>query len=617
MVAAASKEAPGGAKRVYRPYGGVYDLFRLVRRAIEDPWWYAVHHPGLACCEGPAGCGKTYGIWHLVRLLCETYPGLRVAVVREQRKDLNDTVLVTWEQKVLGHGHPALGTTNVQPQNRFSYRFPNGSVVVPAGMDNPGKLLGSEWDLIYFCEAYESTLEKVELLASRVRQGTIRPALSARENAAQRNNAAMALGVRPDELPAEAPAFGLVLCDTNPEDEANFLNTTPEEPHPLAGAAGLEAFRADPKIVPKADGVRRMARYVQTLDDNPFMDPGYRARLAALTGAQKDRFYLGKWVGKSGQVYPMFRRAVHVVPASAVPKRPAEHGEKPTAAFRWTLGAMDWGFEDPLVIQVWGVVGSAPDQRAYRIFELYQTGLTTDDACDVWDALHRRFGLARIVCPPERPELIEDLNRRLGGSRGRGTPGIAVRAENSIRLGIDTVRHALGDPDRRASGGEPKLFLVEHVHHQAEWGEPDARTGKRPLKLVPGRDPRRLAVKLPACTEDEFPQYLNKPHPLHANVFLDEPLPNQQEHGLDCTRYAARAVWLRDFGKPEPAPAWGRGTFGEIMLDGLDEDEAEKLGLLPGGAGGRPEARPSVGDEGITFDAFGLANPDDVERGMF
>jgi Phage terminase large subunit len=76
--------------------------------------------------------------------------------------------LVTWQDEIL------------QPEDKVSYSgynqhepaqfsYPNGSVVITGGMDNPDKILSGFYDLIFWNEVTQATLEDWETLTGRLR----------------------------------------------------------------------------------------------------------------------------------------------------------------------------------------------------------------------------------------------------------------------------------------------------------------------------------------------------------------------------------------------------------------------------------------------------------------
>lgn len=116
--------------------------------------------------SGPAGCGKTFAILHKLNELAEEFPDLRILIVRKTRAEMNTSVLETWETEVYPLEY--LERHNIDRGSRNLYRYPNGSEVHVKGMDKPGKVLGSRWDIIYVNEATELTEKEFGQLASRL-----------------------------------------------------------------------------------------------------------------------------------------------------------------------------------------------------------------------------------------------------------------------------------------------------------------------------------------------------------------------------------------------------------------------------------------------------------------
>ena len=56
---------------------------------------------------------------------------------------------------------------------RQSYTFANASTVIVGGIDKPGKILSSEYDLIYAPEATDLSVEDWETLGGRLRAGAV------------------------------------------------------------------------------------------------------------------------------------------------------------------------------------------------------------------------------------------------------------------------------------------------------------------------------------------------------------------------------------------------------------------------------------------------------------
>jgi phage terminase large subunit len=110
--------------------------------------------------EGPAGTGKTRTILEKIHFCMMKYPGSRALLVRKTRESLNESVLTTYEEKVLPVGSPLL----LGPQRKFrtSYNYPNGSRIVIGGMDKPTKIMSTEFDIIGTFETTELNEEDFE-----------------------------------------------------------------------------------------------------------------------------------------------------------------------------------------------------------------------------------------------------------------------------------------------------------------------------------------------------------------------------------------------------------------------------------------------------------------------
>ncbi len=241
--------------------------------------------------EGPARTGKTYAILQMLHMLASQHPGFRGLIVRKTAKTLATSCLETLEnavyykwdhnsrRSIYDHVHFFGGSGN-EPEG---YVYDNGSMLATSGMDNPEKIKSSEFDVIFFNEATEGTVEDWEYLLSRLSKYTI--------------------------------PQNWIIGDCNPSAQSHFLNV-----------------RADKGI----------ARRIKTrLQDNPrYYQPdgtpteegaAYVRRMANTTGNRYDRLVLGLWTGIENAIYPHFDRSIHV--------RPLEPN------LRWQTGAIgvDYG----------------------------------------------------------------------------------------------------------------------------------------------------------------------------------------------------------------------------------------------------------------------------------
>lgn len=113
------------------------------------------------------GTGKSRAACEKIHYACDTWPGVRVLIVRQTRHSLSSTVLVTYEDEVVPEGHPVLD--GARRTHRDDYTYPNGSQIILGGMDKPLKFMSGQYDIIYFPEATEGREQDVDLVGSRLR----------------------------------------------------------------------------------------------------------------------------------------------------------------------------------------------------------------------------------------------------------------------------------------------------------------------------------------------------------------------------------------------------------------------------------------------------------------
>lgn len=231
-------EAPPES-RPYQPYGAALALLGDRRPEIV--------------LSGPAGTGKSRACLEKLHLCAERYPGMRALMLRKTRKSLTDAALVTFEDKVLPAGHGAL--QGARREQRHAYRYPNGSEIVIGGLDNAGKVMSTEYDIIYIQEAIETAEDDWEKATTRLRNGVL--------------------------------PYQQLIADTNPDAPSHWLK----------------------KRCERNQCVMLESRH----EDNPTVTPEYLARLDALTGVRYHRLRHGRWVAAEGMVYEGWDAAIHRV----------------------------------------------------------------------------------------------------------------------------------------------------------------------------------------------------------------------------------------------------------------------------------------------------------------
>lgn len=372
----------------YAPRGAARDL--MACRAPE------------VLVSGPAGTGKSRACLEKLHLMCLINPGMRALLVRKTATSLTSSALVTWDDIVAKEAMAmkALKYFGGSPRIPPQYRYKNDSVINIGGMDNPTRVMSTEYDVIYVQEATELTIDDWEALTSRLRNGVV--------------------------------SFQQLIADTNPSAPTHWLKERCDN-----GTCVLLESRHE---------------------DNPrLFGPGgevtpegesYIGRLDALTGVRYYRLRKGLWVAAEGMIYEEWDPAIHIIKRFTIPEQ-------------WTRWwAVDFGYTNPFVLQRWAEDG---DGRLYLYAEQYFTRRTVDQhARDVLDLVSkpdssRPLDLrARVWHEPKPRGILADHD-----AEGRETLSQAVglgtqAADKRVIEGIQAVTRRL----RPAGDGKPRLFLM-------------------------------------------------------------------------------------------------------------------------------------------------------------
>ncbi len=278
---------------------------------------------------GPAGTGKSRGILEKLYLVAMKYPGCKILILRLTAVSLSATGLQTWENFVVKEAMAIGAVTFFGGSKRepAAYRFANGSRVVVGGMDNPMKIMSSEYDLIYVQEANELDVEHWEACTSRLRNGVV--------------------------------PYQQLIGDCNPQEPTHWLKERCDR-----GATKYyhSTHEENPlyfdEIRTLGDGGVELVEYKVTE-----AGAAYIAKLDALTGVRYQRLRLGNWVAAEGVVYEQWSPTLIV-----------DRFEVPADWPRFWV--IDFGFVNPMVVQHWA---EAPDGELYMYREFYRTGRTPDE----------------------------------------------------------------------------------------------------------------------------------------------------------------------------------------------------------------------------------------------
>lgn len=352
------------------------------------------------CLSGAAGTGKSVCALYKVHLVCLAVPRVRCLMVRKTLTSLAASTLVSFREKVAAEALAAglvkwFGGSSSEPA---SYRYSNGSVIVVGSLENPTRLMSTEYDLCFADEAIELTTEDVETILTRLRNGRL--------------------------------SYQQLLMATNPGGPSHHLKAR------------------------ERDGRLKMLYSKHEDNASLYTDAGewtevgkaYISRLENLSGARYHRLRWGRWVASEGMIYEDWDPGMHVVDPFPIPDE-------------WTRWwAVDWGYTNPQVIQMWA---EDPDGRLYLYRELYQTKRTVDEHVKavmphVAEADPDRPGRWINWREPKPRGVICDHDAE-GREVFRKLTGLSTKpAKKGVADGIQAVQARL----RPAGDGKPRLFLM-------------------------------------------------------------------------------------------------------------------------------------------------------------
>lgn len=288
----------------YEPRGGARDLLLSRDRVVV--------------ASGPAGTGKSLAAAWKTHLTALLVPGSRQLILRQTHASLTASTLVGFERDVIG---PALADGTVKwfggsGRRPPAYEYTNGSAILVGGLDQPGKLLSTEYDRVFIDEANQCSETAVQVIMTRLR--------------------------------GSAPTYKQLILATNPDNPQHHLRLMTKE----GRARMIKSYHVDNPRFMNADGTL-------TLDGESYMP-----MLDALTGVRRLRYRDGLWVAAEGQIWDAWSEEVHVIEPFDVP-----------AEWR-TVWGWDQGFQNPQVFQRWAI---DPDGRMYLTHEMSRRQRLVED----------------------------------------------------------------------------------------------------------------------------------------------------------------------------------------------------------------------------------------------
>jgi PBSX family phage terminase large subunit len=300
-------------QHTYNPRGGCKEIFEAREEEV--------------LISGPAGTGKSRACLEKIYMVCLMTPNVRALILRKTLRSLGSTALVTWRNYVVKE---ALETSTVvyyggSSQEAPQYRFKNGSTVTIGGLDNPVRIMSSEYDIVYVQEATEITLEDLEMIKTRLRNWQI--------------------------------SFQQLIMDCNPAGDKHWLKLRTND----GLCRMIESRHEDNPRLFDAEGnvTEQGARYIQILDN--------------LTGVRYKRLRLGLWVSSEGIVYEEFDPAYHVLPWQL-----DSEGNRLPLPDDWPrYWVIDFGFVHPFVLKCYAE--DPEDGSLYMYREIYHTQRTVEE----------------------------------------------------------------------------------------------------------------------------------------------------------------------------------------------------------------------------------------------
>lgn len=329
-----------------------------------------------------AGCVKSY-------LLCSDprRPGVHGCLVRKAYNAIETSCGRTF--KLITQGMPIRRVGGVVYTDKWI--FPNGSELIPVGMDKPDKMLSSEWDFVQVVQAEQLSESDWEVIASRC---TGRGA---------------------------KVAYPQIFGDCNPAGTKHWiraraksgvltlLNSTHKDNPALYDAAG--------NITP--EGKRRIG----------FLE-------STLTGVRRRRLLQGEWATAEGAVYDIFDSTPG---GSHVINRKKED-------FKRFFLAIDEGYTNPAVILL---VGEDSDGRWHCFKEFYKSGVLQGDIVALAKSWFNEWKCELAAVDESAAGLIADL-KSMGvhavGGKGRVLDGIAT-IQNRLKVAGDGKARLSIEPD--------------------------------------------------------------------------------------------------------------------------------------------------------------------------
>jgi PBSX family phage terminase large subunit len=336
--------------------------------------------------KGPAETGKTYAACYFIDWVLRSYPHVQAVLARKIRDTIVPTVLQTY-LKIIADKPDVVSYGGKKPE---WFDYANGSRLWLAGLDDPGKALSSERDIVYINQCEEVSIHDWETLTTRVTG-------------------------RAGNLPN---GISLMLGDANPSHAKHWTTQR-------SSAYVMRSYHKDNPTLYSDDG-KPTERGNKTL-----------GILSNLSEPRRSRLFLGLDVSAEGQVYKEYDSEKHLIQRVNIP-------------LNWPcIRVIDFGYSNPFVCS-WYCY-DPQNNRLYRYREIYQTQVLVEDharkiaECEGWeyDVKQQRVYWHRPI--EQRENIIATICDHDAEDRATLTRyGISnIAAFKAIKLGIEAVQNRL------------------------------------------------------------------------------------------------------------------------------------------------------------------------------
>ncbi|GAA0382580.1 phage terminase large subunit [Paenibacillus motobuensis] len=295
---------------------------------------------------GAAGGGKSEGTIFDALKYAMQYPGSRQVIFRRTFPDLQRSII----NRTLKVYPKELGKYNT---SSHEWTFINGSVIELAYWDNDSNYMnyqGAEYDVIRWEELTQFEEAWYKYMLSRCRGSNGYPK-----------------SVRSTTNPGGLGHTWVKkrFVSLGPPETLYHVPETDDDGNQLYWPEGVPGRKAGDPIIRS-----RMFIPANVFDNQSLLqeDPGYLARLMALSDVERKQLLEGDWDVFAGQYFGEFSRSIHVVKPFDIPRD-------------WKrYRALDEGYTDPFVC-LW--IALAPDGTGYLYRELSQSKLLTSEQVEL------------------------------------------------------------------------------------------------------------------------------------------------------------------------------------------------------------------------------------------